>query len=126
VAFLLTNKVYSPQYGIWLLPWFALALPSPWLFGLFQAADVAVFVTRFSWFGRLAAETGDPAFAGYVGVPLGGFQLALVIRAIILVACLVVWTAARESEPVEPEPLLSSAGWRDDSPGAPSAAPDTG
>ena len=26
--FLLTNKVYSPQYGLWLLPWFALALPS--------------------------------------------------------------------------------------------------
>jgi uncharacterized membrane protein len=127
IAFLLTNKVYSPQYGIWLLPWFALALPSPWLFGLFQAADVAVFVTRFSWFGRLAAETGDPAFAGYHGVTLGGFQVALVIRAAILVACLVAWTVRREEAPVRAEPLLvSREGWRGDSPAAPRRAPDTG
>src|SRR2546427_940208 len=30
IAFLLTNKVYSPQYGLWLLPWFALTLPKRW------------------------------------------------------------------------------------------------
>jgi uncharacterized membrane protein len=126
VAFLLTNKVYSPQYGIWLLPWFALALPSPWLFGLFEAADVAVFVTRFSWFGRLAAEGGDPAFTGYGGVPLGGFQVALVLRAVILVACLVAWTARRDEAPVTAEPLrLSPAGARRDRSPAPRAAPGT-
>jgi hypothetical protein len=127
VAFLLTNKVYSPQYGIWLLPFFALALPSPWLFGLFEAADVAVFVTRFSWFGRLAAQSGDPAFAGYDGISLGWFQVALVVRAAILVASLVAWTLRRDEAEVAPEPLgLTPAAWRRGSPAAPREAPGTG
>ena len=56
VLFLLSNKVYSPQYGLWLLPWFALALPRLVAFLAFSLADVAVFVTRFSWFGRLRAR----------------------------------------------------------------------
>jgi uncharacterized membrane protein len=97
VAFLLTNKVYSPQYGLWLLPWFALALPNPWLFGAFELADVAVFITRFSWFGRLSRDAGNAALAGYHGVPLGGFEVALVIRAVVLLACLVAWV--RQVEP---------------------------
>ena len=52
VLFLLTNKVYSPQFSLWLLPWFALAFPRLGWFVAFELADVAVFVTRFSWFGR--------------------------------------------------------------------------
>ena len=56
--FLLSNKVYSPQYGLWLLPWFALALPHLWTFLAFSLADVAVFVTRFSWFGRMQGAPG--------------------------------------------------------------------
>ncbi len=91
VAFLLTNKVYSPQYGLWLLPLFALALPNLPLFIAFEAADVAVFLTRFTWFGRFGADNGDPAFAGFHGAPLGGFELAVVARDAILVLCLVAW-----------------------------------
>ena len=87
--FLLTNKVYSPQYGLWLLPWFALSLPNLRLFAAFEAADIAVFVTRFSWFGRLA---------GLGGAPIGAFQVALVIRDAILVLCLVAWVLRSEDE----------------------------
>ena len=107
VAFLLTNKVYSPQYSLWLLPWFALALPNPWLFGAFEAADVAVFVTRFSWFGRLSHDRGEFAFGSYHGLPIGAFQVALVVRAAILIVCLGAWAlrTKREREP-EPVPLL--------------------
>jgi uncharacterized protein (TIGR03382 family) len=90
VAFLLTNKVYSPQYGLWLLPWFALAVPRLRTYLAFEAADVAVFVTRFSWFGR---------YSGFGGVPIGAFEIAVVIRALVLVWCLVEWTRARA--PVE-------------------------
>jgi hypothetical protein len=97
VVFLLTGKVYSPQFSLWLLPWFALVLPNPWLFVALSASDVAVFVTRFSWFGRLSAEGGDPAFAGFDGAPLGAFQLAVALRAAVLVGCLVAWTLARQS-----------------------------
>ena len=90
VIFLLVNKVYSPQYGLWLLPLFVLAFPNLPLFVAFEAADLAVFVTRFSWFGRLS---------GLGGAPLGAFQLALMIRAAVLVACLVVWVL-RDQEDV--------------------------
>jgi uncharacterized membrane protein len=89
--FLLTDKVYSPQYGLWLLPWFALALPSLPLFVAFEAADVAVFVTRFSWFGRLSHDLGQSEFAGYHGAPLGAFEIAIVVRAVVLVICVVAW-----------------------------------
>jgi uncharacterized membrane protein len=103
ILFLLTNKVYSPQYGLWLLPWFALALPDLRLFALFSAADVAVFVTRFSWFGRLS-DLG--------GLPIGAFEIAVLIRAAILVACVVAWVRRRETAPAEavsPEPALAGA-----------------
>ncbi len=107
VAFLLANKVYSPQYSLWLLPWFALALPNPWLFGAFELADVAVFVTRFSWFGRLSADLGNVAFTGYRGVPLGGFELAIAIRAAVMIACLVAWTLSRRDPLDTGSPLRS-------------------
>ena len=98
VVFLLTSKVYSPQYGLWLLPWFVLALPDLRLFAAFEIADVAVFVTRFSWFGR---------YADLGGLPIGAFEVAVVVRAIILIACLVSWV--RASRPaVEPAALAPS------------------
>ncbi|MBA3691631.1 MAG: DUF2029 domain-containing protein [Actinobacteria bacterium] len=81
-AFLLTSKVYSPQYGLWLLPLFALALPSLRGFVAFSLADLSVFVTRFWWFGHLD---------GLTGVEQWMFELAVVVRAAVLVACLVVW-----------------------------------
>ena len=96
VAFLLTNKVYSPQYVLWLLPWFALALPNLRLFAAFEAADVAVFVTRFSWFGRLS---------GFGGFPIGAFELAVVIRAIVLILCIASWVRSRAPTPVPAAPL---------------------
>jgi len=115
VAFLLSNKVYSPQYGLWLLPWFALSLPNPWLFGAFEAADIAVFFTRFTWFGRFDAQLGSSTFAGFHGTPLGGFELAVVIRAVILLACLAAWVLrtpgelSQRLETVRRRPLLEGA-----------------
>jgi uncharacterized membrane protein len=91
IVFLLTSKVYSPQYGLWLLPWFALALPSTPHFVAFGLADVAVFVTRFSWQGRLAAELGVPGAEGLHGLPIGAFQIALLVRAAVLVWMLAAW-----------------------------------
>jgi uncharacterized membrane protein len=95
VAFLVTNKVYSPQYGLWLLPWFALALPDLRLFAAFELADVAVFVTRFQFFARFS-DVGP-------GLPLWSFEVAVLIRLAVLVLCLVAWVR-RQSR--QPEPLL--------------------
>jgi uncharacterized membrane protein len=103
VSFLLTSKVYSPQYGLWLLPLFALALPSLRGFVAFSLTDLAVFVTRFWWFGHLEDLTGVQQWM---------FELAVVIRAAVLVTCLVLWIR-REPEvlpkavapaDLEPEP----------------------
>jgi len=87
VLFLLSNKVYSPQYGLWLLPWFALAVPGARWFVAFEVTDVLVFVTRFSWFGELS---------GFGGVPIGVFELAVVLRAIVLVGAVASWFRRRE------------------------------
>jgi uncharacterized membrane protein len=94
VLFLLTNKVYSPQYSLWLLPWFALAFPHFRLWLAFEVADVVVFVTRFAWFGRLD-DTG-----GWVdGFAIGYFEVAVVARAIVLVVCLVAWVRRPVDQP---------------------------
>jgi uncharacterized membrane protein len=102
VIFLLTNKVYSPQYGLWLLPWFALALPSLRPFVLFELADVAVFVTRFSWFAR---------YSHVGGLPIGAFETAVAIRALVLVWSLLAWTLASRTAEATPIaiPVASTA-----------------
>ena len=99
VIFLLVNKVYSPQYSLWLLPWFALVFPRPALFAAFSVADVAVFFTRFSWMG---------SEVGLEGVSRDAFHISLVVRALVLVVCLVVFVRASLRgevlrEAVEPE-----------------------
>lgn len=108
VLFLLTSKVYSPQYGLWLLPLFALTMPGLRWFVAFELADIAVFVTRFSWFGR---------YADFGGLPFWSFEAAVLVRAAILAACLVVWvrrgvdvparTRSGTPEPASPEAALA-------------------
>ena len=74
--FLLTNKVYSPQFSIWLLPLMALALPRAPTFAAFAVADLFVFVLRFPFLGGgqdLEPTPGYPVFA-----------VAIVVRAVIL------------------------------------------
>jgi uncharacterized membrane protein len=92
VVFLLTNKVYSPQYGLWLLPLFALALPNLWAFIAFSVTDVAVFVTRFTWFGHFTSETYQ-----------WRFERAVIARTVVLLVCLVIWVLRR------PDPLTAIA-----------------
>ncbi len=82
VLFLLSNKVYSPQYGLWLLPFFALGGSDLKTFVAFEVADVAVFLTRFSFFGDLS---------GYGGLPFGAFEIAIAARTVVLVWAVIAW-----------------------------------
>ena len=82
VLFLLTSKVYSPQYSLFLLPWFALALPKLRGFVLFQLADILVYVTRFKMFA---------AFDGLPGVSPAVFETTVWLRAAVLVTCVLAW-----------------------------------
>jgi uncharacterized membrane protein len=90
VLFLVTNKVYSAQYSLWLLPWFALVLPgigrlsSLRLFLIFEASDVALFVTEFLWFNWQY---------GLRGVPGSVFALAVVARDAVLALCVLAWVS---------------------------------
>lgn len=74
--FLLANKVYSPQYSLWLLPLVALAAPHWGWWAAFAVADVAVTATRFPYLGN---------FAGVAGAwPWPPFAAALVVRGLVL------------------------------------------
>lgn len=101
VVFLLTSKVYSPQYGLWLLPWFALVMPELRFFIAFEVADIAVFVTRFSFFGELT-DVG--------GLSFGWFEIAIIARAVILVACVIAWMRRpSETLPITSDPPTRAA-----------------
>jgi uncharacterized membrane protein len=97
VLFLLTNKVYSPQYGLWLLPFFALSSLDVRAFVAFEVADVAVFVTRFSFFGQAS---------GLGGLPFGAFEVAIAVRTLVLLWCVASWL--RRPAPTLPD-LATSA-----------------
>ena len=65
-AFLLTNKVYSPQYVLWILPFVALARPR-WRFWLvWQATEILLLITLYSHL--IYADTG-----GNKGIPYPAF-----------------------------------------------------
>ncbi|HEX5069275.1 MAG TPA: glycosyltransferase 87 family protein [Vicinamibacterales bacterium] len=85
VVFFLTNKVYSPQYSLWILPWFALVLPSVGWFLVYEAVDIAVYVTSFGWQQRLL-EGG--------GLPQWPLDVVLLLRAIVLIGMLVAFARA--------------------------------
>jgi len=104
VVFLLTNKVYSPQFSLWLLPWFALALPHLRLFIAFETIDVVVFLTEFGWIGAANGLQG-----GLTDIPTWVFELGILGRAAILMICVIEWIRRRESPP-QPQPLLPISG----------------
>ena len=95
VLFLLSNKVYSPQYGLWLLPFFALGVVGTPAFLAFEAVDVAVFLSRFSFFGRLT---------GVGGLPFGVFEIAIAARTVILLWCVVSWVRRASPELAQLDP----------------------
>jgi uncharacterized membrane protein len=87
-AFLLTNKVYSPQYVLWLIPLAVLARPRWRDFLLWQAAEVVYFVSVW-WYihGFSDPDRALPANGYYVVVVLHLVALAtyaaLVVRDVL-------------------------------------------
>jgi hypothetical protein len=79
VAFLLTNKVFSPQYVLWVVPLAALARPRWRSFLAWQATELLVLVTRYYFFANAATH-------GATGIGLGWFVGAVVLRDLALAA----------------------------------------
>jgi len=78
-AFLMTNKVWSPQYVIWLVPLAVLARPRLWPYALWQLAEVGYF---FAIWGYLVFDYRvlGHTFPGYQGISTGWYFTALVAR----------------------------------------------
>ena len=100
--FLLANKVYSPQFSLWLIPLMALALPSTPAFVAFAVADLMVFLTRFPYLG------GEGGLEPAPGYPLFAAVLLLRAAALVWVIASVTFPGSREPDPApapaRPEP----------------------
>jgi uncharacterized membrane protein len=77
-SFLLINKVFSPQYTLWLLPLAILARPRWGLFLAWQLMEVV------EWAARLA-HFYDIDHPGH-GAPQAGFFIAVIVRDLLIVA----------------------------------------
>ncbi|HEV2811340.1 MAG TPA: glycosyltransferase 87 family protein [Acidimicrobiales bacterium] len=118
--FLVTNKVFSPQFDLWLVPLLALLLPGAGPFVAFVVADVAVFASEFAYLGQRA---GFGPFVGYG--PLGA---AVAIRAGVLVW--IIFVTMRHAMPALPAAASRRAPRRSGpdcvGPSAPRAEPQAG
>lgn len=84
-AFILANKVYSPQYVLWLIPLAALARPRWRDFLIWQAGEVMYFLGI--WFYLAYTTSGDK----HQGLPVEGYQVAIAAHLIAtLYLCAVV------------------------------------
>ncbi|MGW1025566.1 glycosyltransferase family 87 protein [Streptomyces sp. NPDC002577] len=70
-AFILTNKVYSPQYVLWLIPLAALARPRWRDFLIWQACEVVYYLGI--WMYLAYTTSGD----AHKGLPTDGYHLAI-------------------------------------------------
>ncbi|HEX8300846.1 hypothetical protein [Sphingomonas sp.] len=69
--FMLTNKVYSPQFDLWLYPMLLLTAPRLWPVGLFLLGDAAAYFAEFWYFAGQegawpAARFADVACAAVI------------------------------------------------------------
>jgi hypothetical protein len=103
-AFVLTNKVWSPQYVIWLVPLVVLARPRLWWYGAWQAAEVAYFFAI--WAYLITVSVAVPGAAG--GISPSVYFAALLARfvTVALLCALVV------RDIVRPQSDLVRAGGR--------------
>jgi uncharacterized membrane protein len=90
-AFLMTNKVWSPQYIVWLVPLAVLARPRLWPYLLWQFAEVAYFFGIWGYLIFVFAGEGNQV-TGYAGISTGYYFATLAARflAVALLAAYVV------------------------------------
>lgn len=102
--YLMVNKVWSPQHGLWLLPLWSLSVPlRTWrreaVWGTFQAMDLFVLVTRFWW------AAGED-FGSAEDASLAWFQAAIFLRlaASVVLVVLLLFGRTLTSRPVSRRP----------------------
>lgn len=98
-TFLLWNKVHSPQYTLWLFPFFALAVVHLGWWIAYSVADFAVYYGVFRWFYDFGQGRD---FAGAKKLLIAGVWA----RAALLLLLIGVFLRARSASPDPGERLL--------------------
>jgi uncharacterized membrane protein len=114
-SFLLVNKVWSPQYVIWLVPLVVLARPRLWSYLLWQVAEVGYFFAIWAYLITIAAPQSP-----------GGISAAVYFVAVIArFAAVVMLCALVTADILRPDRDVVRAGGEDDPAGGVlSGAPD--
>lgn len=102
-VFLLTNKVYSPNYDIWIVPFFALVTYPAWLRRVLAACSVAVFVLVYGMFHGLVSHATTVEFLPFVVVTRAAMLVAVIVIAVMPLRSS---AAARDELPEEGIPAL--------------------
>jgi hypothetical protein len=106
VVLLCASKVWSPQYGLWLLPFLALSGIPFFPFLQYQLAEVLLYMVRDLFFT-------DPPGTGVVSYRM--LSVVVVLRVLLLLRLLVLWMRSplppgwHPPEPEEPEPPAVAA-----------------
>jgi uncharacterized Zn-binding protein involved in type VI secretion len=117
-AFLLSNKVWSPQYVLWLVPLAVLARPRLWSYALWQLAEAGYFFAIWAYLISVSVPGGSAADGG-IGPGLYFAALLARFAAVALLCGLVVRDIARPgADPVR------AAGGDDPAGGVLAGAPD--
>ena len=106
-AFLMLNKVWSPQYVIWLVPFAVLARPRLPLYLLWQVTEIAYFFGIWGYFVYLYPASGQTAATGVTP----GWYFAILAVRFVAVGLL---SAAVVVEVLQPERDAVRLSGRDD------------
>ncbi|UQX88528.1 glycosyltransferase 87 family protein [Jatrophihabitans telluris] len=84
-AFLLTTKVWSPQYSVWLVPLLALARPRWRLAIIWQVCEIAVWIATLLWLVSGADPNHAMTYEGLTSILLvrDAVLLALVVLVVV-------------------------------------------
>lgn len=115
-AFLMLNKVWSPQYVVWLVPFAVLARPRIWAYVAWQLAEVGYFFGIWGYFVYLYT-TG-----GHAGLSPGWYFASVIAR--FLTVALLAATVVQDILHPERDRVRASGLHDDPAGGALNGAPD--
>lgn len=84
VLFMLTNKAHSPQYALWLLPFFCLVRLRWGWWTAYMVIDVLMYVGLFRWYYSLSTPADDSSLA-YQALILGVWGRAAMLALLYVV-----------------------------------------